>query len=144
MRYGRNDGREVWHVLSHTSSFIILHGSIQALVLKYASAGPEGFTLYESEIPLYGVDVGVAVGVSVGVEVCVAVGVAVKVGVGVEVVVGGAVVGVAVGASELCRAMRGLTQRAKSSCDDPLARTDRMNFTFSPLSVLKSMLIGYA
>ena len=124
---------------------------MQALVLKYAS-----------EIPLYGVDVGVAVCVAVcvavGVEVCVCVGVAVAVGVcvagcvavavavkvGVGVAVDGAVVAVAVGGWELCRAIRGLIHRAKSSCEEPLARTDRINLTFSPLSVLKSMLIGYS
>src|SRR6266511_1161372 len=101
---------------------------------------------HRSEISLYGVDVGVGVGVSVGVEVavCVAVGVAVKVGVAVAVAVDGAVVNVAVGGWELCRAMRALIHNAKSSWEEPLARTDRMNLTFSPLSVLRSMLIGYS
>lgn len=83
-------------------------------------------------------------GVSVGVEVGVDVAVAVKVGVGVAVAVAGAVVGVAVGGWELCRAIRGLIHNAKSSCEEPLARTERMNFTFSPLNVLRSMLIGYS
>lgn len=91
-----------------------------------------------SEIPLYGVDVAVAVGVSVGVDVAVEVAVAVT----VAVVVGGAVVNVAVGGWELCREIRGLIHKAKSSCEEPLARTDRMNLTLSPFSVLKSMLIG--
>ncbi len=99
---------------------------------------------YVGEIPPYGVAVAVAVGVSVGVEVavCVAVAVGVKVGVTVAVVVGGAVVNVAVGGWELCREMRGLIHNAKSSWEEPLARTDRMNLTFSPLSVLKSILMG--
>ena len=97
---------------------------------------------------LVGVAVGVsvAVGVAVAVSVCVAVAVSVAVAVGVavlvDVAVGGAEVKVAVAGCELCRAMRGLIQRAKSSWEEPFAWADRMNLTFSPLSELKSMLIG--
>ena len=76
---------------------------------------------------VYGVDVAVAVAVDVAVAVEVAVGdeVAVaddNVGVRVEV-------GVKVGACELCRVMRGDTQRAKSSCELPFVNTVRINFT---------------
>jgi len=88
------------------------------------------------------VGVRVAVGVIVGVKVAVAVAVAVKVGVTVAVVVGGEAVNVEVGGWELCREIRGLIQSAKSSWEEPFARTDRMNLTFSPLNVLRSMLIG--
>jgi hypothetical protein len=88
------------------------------------------------------VDVAVAVGVFVGVEVAVDVAVAVKVDVTVAVVVGGGAVNVAVGGWELCREIRGLIQSAKSSWEEPFASTDRMNLTFSPLRVLRSMLIG--
>ena len=80
----------------------------------------------------------VAVGVFVGVKVAVAV----KVCVTVAVVVGAGAVNVAVGGWELCREIRGLIQSAKSSWEEPFARTDRMNLTFSPLNVLRSMLIG--
>ena len=93
------------------------------------------------ETPLYGVDV--AVGVFVGVEVAVNVAVTVKVGIMVAGAVGGAAVKVAVGGWELCREIRGLIQSAKSSWEEPLARTDRINLTLSPLNVLRSMLIGY-
>ena len=91
-----------------------------------------------SEISPYGVDVAVAVGVFEGVEVAVAV----KVGVTVAVVVGGGAVNVVVGGWELCREMRGLIHSAKSSWEEPFARTDRMNLTLSPLNVLRSILIG--
>jgi hypothetical protein len=82
------------------------------------------------------VDVRVTVGVFVGVEV------AVKVGVTVAVVVGAGAVNVAVGGWELWREIRGLIQSAKSSWEEPFARTDRMNLTLSPLNVLRSILIG--
>ena len=75
-------------------------------------------------------------------DVAVAVGVAVNVGVNVKVAVGGPDVKVAVGAWELWRVIRGVTQREKSSCDEPFASTYRMNFTFSPFRVLRSMLMG--
>jgi hypothetical protein len=84
----------------------------------------------------------IAGGVAVALGVKVTVGVKVMVGVNVKVAVGGRAVKVAVGGWELCRVMRGLIQSAKSSCDDPFASTDRMNLTFSPFRVLRSMLIG--
>lgn len=80
--------------------------------------------------------------VTVGVFVRVEVAVAVKVGVTVAVVVGGEAVNVAVGGWELWREIRGLIHSAKSSWEEPFARTDRMNLTLSPLNVLRSMLIG--
>ena len=76
---------------------------------------------------VYGVDVAVAVAVGVAVAVEVAVGDEVAVAednVGVRVVVG-----VKVGACELCRVMRGDTQRAKSSCELPFVSTVKKNFT---------------
>ena len=84
--------------------------------------------------------VAVAVAVAVAVDVAVAVGVAV----GVEVTVAeGKRVGasVAVGGCELCRVMRGDSQRAKSSCELPFVSTVRINFTFCPLRELRSMLM---
>ena len=78
------------------------------------------------------VDVAVAVGVAVGDEVTVADD---SVGVRLEV-------GVKVGACELCRVMRGDSQRAKSSCELPLVSTVRKNFTRCPLRELRSMLIA--
>lgn len=103
----------------------------------------------------YGVAVGVSVGVSVGVLVVVAVGVlvGVKVTVGVKVMVGvnvtvgvnvcvGVGVIVAVAGSELWRVMRGFTHSAKSSLEEPFAKTVRMNFTFSPRNALRSTLTG--
>ena len=88
--------------------------------------------------PIYGVDVAVAVDVTVAVRVAVGVEVTVaddSVGVRVEV-------RVAVGGCELCRMMRGDSQRAKSSCELPFVSTVRMNFTFCPLRELKSILIA--
>ena len=78
------------------------------------------------------VDVGVAVEVAVGDEVAVA-----EDNVGVRVVVA-----VKVGACELCRVMRGDSQRAKSSCELPLVRTVKINFTRCPLRELRSMLMA--
>ena len=89
---------------------------------------------------VYGVDVAVAVAVGVAVAVEVAVGDEVAVAednVGVKVVVG-----VKVGAWELCRVMRGDSQRAKSSCELPLVSTVRINFTRCPLRELRSMLMA--
>ena len=63
----------------------------------------------------------------------VAVGVAVAVGVEVGV-------DVAVGASELWRVMRGAIHRAKSSCEEPLVSTVKINLTLSPSRKDKSML----
>ena len=74
MDCGQNHGLEVWHVLSHTSSFIILQGSMQAYFLQCAG-----------KFLLYGVGVVVTVGVFVAVKV--AVGVAVVVAVAVNVAV---------------------------------------------------------
>ena len=74
MDCGQNHRLEVWHVLSHTSSFIILQGSMQANCL---AVGRESL--------LYGVAVTVTVGVFVAVKV--AVGVAVVVAVAVNVAV---------------------------------------------------------
>src|SRR5690349_1458379 len=115
-----------------------------------SSAFLEGFERSAGGFRRYGLDfavsvgVAVAVNVAVGDEVTVTVGVEVNVGVTVTVavVVGGATVNVAVGAWELCRVMRGLIHRAKSSWDEPFARTEKMNLTLSPFSVLRSMLIG--
>jgi hypothetical protein len=76
-------------------------------------------------------DHGVAVAVAVAVPVCVAVGVPVAGRVDVKV---------AVGACELWLVIRGVTQRAKSSCDDPFEKIVSMNLTFSPLNGLRSML----
>lgn len=90
----------------------------------------------------YGVAVAVAVGEAVEVAVGVKVGVAVNVAVGGTTVVGGTPVNVAVGGWELCRVMRGLIHSAKSSWEEPFARTDRMNLTLSPFRVLRSMLRG--
>ena len=97
----RNDGLEVWRRLGHTSSFII---------------PPRRYT---RPLPPQGVAVGVAVAVAVGVDV--AVDVAVEVGVAVPVAVGGRGVKVDVAGWELCRVIRGLIHRAKSSCEEPLA-----------------------
>ena len=74
--------------------------------------------------------------------------VAVKVAVGVEVTVAEGSVGVkdgasvAVGGCELCRVMRGDSQRAKSSCELPFVSTVRMNLTLCPLRELRSILIA--
>lgn len=89
------------------------------------------------------VDVGVVVGVEVDVAVTVTVGVEVTVGVNMMVgvcVMVGVMVAVAVAGLALWRVMRGATQRAKSSCDVPLASTVRMNLTFSPARALRSTL----
>ena len=76
-------------------------------------------------------DHGVGVGVSVGVGVAVAVAVGVRVD-----------VNVAVGACALLVVIRGVTQRAKSSCDEPFVKIVSINLTFSPLNGLRSILIG--
>ena len=80
-----------------------------------------------------GVEVGVEVDVGVRVVVDVTVTVGVSEGVGVTVAVAG---------SELCLVMRGVTHKAKSSFDVPFASTVKMNLTFSPFRVLRSMLSG--
>jgi hypothetical protein len=93
---------------------------------------------------IYGVEVRVAVFVGVLVAVALAVEVAVGVADAVAVAedrVGESVeVKVAVGGCELCRVIRGDIQRAKSSCELPLVKTVRINFTFWPRKELRSML----
>jgi len=94
-------------------------------------------------LPDYGVEVAVIVdvGVDVGVEVAVEDGVIVGVDDAVAVAVEeGVAVNVAVGGCAPCRVIRGLTHSAKSSWEVPFASTVRTNFTFSPLSGLKSTL----
>ena len=66
--------------------------------------------------------------------------VAVKVMVGVTVTVGETVgADVDVGGCELCRVMRGDIQSAKSSCELPLVKTVKMNFTLCPRRELRSI-----
>jgi len=122
--------------------FYLRESTVMNMDWKYL--GYKYFQLIISQLagwfPVYGVDVSVAVAVDVGVAVEVAVGdgVAVaddSVGVSEEV-------GVKVGACELCRVMRGDSQRAKSSCELPLVSTVRINFTRCPLKELRSMLMA--
>ena len=91
---------------------------------------------------VYGVDVAVAVAVAVDVAVAVEVAVGDEVAVADDSVGVRDEVGVKVGACELCRVMRGDSQRAKSSCELPLVSTVRKNFTRCPLRELRSMLIA--
>ena len=86
-----------------------------------------------------GVAVAVAVAVSVGVDVAVLVAVAVAVAVTVGERDG---VNVAVGGWELWRVIRGVIQSAKSSCEEPFARTVKINLTFCPLKKERSILMG--
>ena len=98
---------------------------------KYVACKYFQIIILQQQYAIMRPDHGVGVGVSVGVSVAVA------------VAVGGRVaVNVVVGACALLVVIRGVTQRAKSSCDEPFVKIVNINLTFSPLNGLKSMLTG--